>query len=308
MTGTVVVIGNFDGVHAGHREVLRAAQAAAPGAPLVVVTFWPHPLTILRPEQAPQLLTNLSERIRLLKAAGAHEVRVVEFTAQVAAWTPEQFVESVLLPLHPLRVVVGENFRFGHRASGDVATLRALGTGRFEVEGLPLVRYADEDICSTSIRQALRVGDVENAAHQLERPFRYSGIVVMGDQRGRELGYPTANLAVPSYLAVPADGVYAGWLTRQDVPGAEVWPAAISVGTNPTFDGVQRRVESYVLGRTDLELYGIPIAVDFVARLRGQVKFDSLDALVVQMADDVSRTADMLGVPDPGPGVASAGR
>lgn len=294
LLSVVAVVGNFDGVHAGHREVLRAAQALEPGLPLVVVTFWPHPLTILRPEAAPLLLTNLTERIGLLKAAGAREVRVVEFTAQVAGWSPEQFVANVLTPLDPARVVVGENFRFGHKAAGDEGTLRALGAGKFEVTALPLVRHGDANIASTRIREALREGRVAEAMHLLGRPYRYSGIVVMGDQRGRELGFPTANLAVPPYLAVPADGVYAGWLTRQDEEARTPLPAAISVGTNPTFDGSQRRVEAYVLDRTDLELYGVPVAIDFLARLRGQVRFTSVDDLITQMWVDVEETRRVL--------------
>lgn len=299
MIRSVVVIGNFDGVHAGHREVLRAAKAAAPELPLVVVTFWPHPMSIIRPDRAPLLLTNLDERIALLKQAGAHEVRVVEFTERVAQWSPSEFVDRVLRPLHPVRVVVGENFRFGHRAVGTVDTLRELGRpseGRpaFDVDVLSLWNLNGQDASSTLIRAALAAGDVHLAAEHLGRCFRFSGVVVMGDQRGRELGYPTANLTVPAAMAVPADGVYAGYVTRLDVPAAERWPAAISVGTNPTFDGEQRRVESYVLGRDDLELYGVPIAVDFVERLRGQVRFAGISALIEQMDRDVEQARDLL--------------
>jgi riboflavin kinase/FMN adenylyltransferase len=289
----VVAIGNFDGVHSGHREVLAAARAARPGLPVVAVTFWPHPMVILRPDAAPELLCDLPERIELLRAAGADEVRVVEFTRRVAEWSPEEFVERVLLPLHPSAIVVGENFRFGHKAAGTVDTLRELGAGVFEVVALPLV--ADASAYSSSrIRRALDDGDVEAAAEILGRPFRYTGIVVMGDQRGRTLGFPTANLTVPETHACPADGVYAGWLTCLDSPGAEPMPAAISVGTNPTFDGVERRVETYVLDRTDLELYGCRIGVDFVTRLRGQVKFSSLDDLIVQMDADVVAARQVL--------------
>ncbi len=295
---TVVAIGNFDGVHRGHAEVLARAQAEAPGLPLVAVTFWPHPVQVLRPDRAPELLCDLPERIELLKEAGAHEVRVVEFTSRVAQWSPADFVERVVAPLNPEVVVVGENFTFGHRALGTVETLRDLGEGRFRVVGLPLVCDADA-LSSSRVRTALASGDVAAAASILGRPFRYAGIVVMGDQRGRTLGFPTANLTVPPGHACPSDGVYAGWVTRTDVAGAERWAAAISVGTNPTFDGAERRVESYVLDRTDLELYGVPIAVDFVARLRGQVRFDSLDALVGQMAADVNATRKALGLPQP---------
>ncbi|MFT3970545.1 MAG: bifunctional riboflavin kinase/FAD synthetase [Micropruina sp.] len=306
MSESVVVIGNFDGVHPGHVEVLAEAHARRPDLPLVVVTFWPHPVRVLRPDRAPMLLTSLDDRIALLKAAGADRVEVVDFTPQFAQFSPEQFVAEVLLPLHPELIVVGENFRFGHRAAGTVERLRDIGRDRFEVDALKLVRFGDEETCSTTIRDALAAGDVAHAAEHLGRPFRFAGVVAHGDHRGRELGFPTANLPVPEDLACPADGVYAGWVTRLDgrdahgepLPdgaSAPRWPAAISVGTNPTFDGVQRRVESYVLGRTDLELYGAPIAVDFIERIRGQVRFEGIDALIVQMNDDVRRSHDILG-------------
>ncbi len=290
---TVVVIGNFDGVHLGHRQLLAYAAERAPGLPVVAVTFWPHPIAVLRPDRAPELLCDLSARIDLLKRAGADEVRVVEFTERVAQWSPEHFVEQILVPLDPAVVVVGENFGFGHRAAGTVDTLRDLSQGRYDVAVLPLV--ADDEVYSSSrVRASLLDGDVEAARGILGRPYRFSGIVMMGDQRGRQLGFPTANLTVPRGEACPADGVYAGYVTRLDQPDAESWPAAISVGTNPTFDGVERRVESYVLDRTDLELYGVPIGVDFVARIRGQVKFDSMEALIVQMDADVAATRTML--------------
>ena len=290
---SVVVIGNFDGVHRGHQKVLEEACRDVE-APLVVVTFWPHPVSVLRPEQAPKLLTDLRTRIDLLKHAGAHEVRVIRFGADVASMTPEEFVERFLVPLHPALIVVGENFRFGARAAGDVETLTRLGDGRFEVRHLPLEAVDAKVSCSTGIRAALEEGDVAEAARHLGRPFRFRGVVVVGDQRGRELGFPTANLTVPREMAVPADGVYAGWVTVLDEPGGLPMAAAISVGSNPTFDGADRRVESYVLDRTDLELYGSEIAVDFVARLRGQVRFDGIDALITQMTADVDEARRIL--------------
>jgi len=303
---TVVVIGNFDGVHPGHREVLRAARAAEPGLPLVVVTFWPHPLSVVRPGGGPMLLTRLDERVQLLREAGADRVEVVDFTKDFARMSPAQFIAHVIEPLQPRRVVVGENFRFGHRAAGTVETLRTLGAGRFEVTALKLVAHDDEETCSTLIRQALAVGDVQRAAQHLGRPFRFIGVVRTGDRRGRQLGFPTANLPVPPELACPLDGVYAGWVTRLDGLDAhggpasdtrpERWPSAISVGTNPTFDGIDRRVESYVLDRTDLELYGAPIAVDFVARIRGQIRFTGVEGLIAQMDDDVARCRALLGL------------
>ena len=307
MGSAVVVIGNFDGVHPGHREVLAEARRRQPGLPLVVVTFWPHPVSVLRPQVGPMLLTSLEARIELLTAAGADRVEVIDFTPEFAGWSPSDFVERVLVPLDPAAVVVGENFRFGHRASGDVAALRELAAGRFHVEGLPLVRFGDEETCSTTIRRALAEGDVAHAAEHLGRPFSFRGVVTHGDRRGRSLGYPTANLPVPADLACPADGVYAGWLSRRDGLGAhgealpsgapaDRWPAAISVGTNPTFDGVARRVESYVLDRDDLELYDAPVSVEFVARIRGQIRFDDINELIVRMADDVARCRALLGL------------
>ncbi len=305
MERSVVVIGNFDGVHPGHQAVLAEARSREPGLPLVVVTFWPHPVSVLRPEVGPMLLTSLEERIELLTRAGADRVEVVTFTREFAAWPPERFVSEVVAPLNPARVVVGANFRFGHRATGDVALLTELAAGRFVVEGITLVRYGDEETCSTLIRQALAEGDVAHAAEHLGRPFSFRGVVAHGDRRGRELGFPTANLPVPPNLACPADGVYAGWLTRRDHLGAhgeplpdgaepERWPAAISVGTNPTFDGIDRRVESYVLDRDDLELYDAPVTVEFAGLIRGQIRFTSIDDLIDQMNTDVADTRRLL--------------
>ena len=305
MSGSVVVIGNFDGVHPGHREVLAVARATEPDLPLIVVTFWPHPASVVRPGGGPKLLTDLADRVAVLRAAGADEVKVVDFTQEFSQLTPAQFVEQVLLPLHPTRVVVGENFRFGHKAAGTLATLRELGAGVFEVTGLPLVKVRDEETCSSAVRAAVAAGDVRHAAELLGRPFRFRGVVQHGDHRGRELGFPTANLPVPAAFAAPADGVYAGYLTRLDgrdghgvplPPGAPAasWPAAISVGTNPTFDGEEHRVESFVLDHHDLDLYGADIAVDFDQRIRGQVKFAGVDALIEQMDADVSATREAL--------------
>ncbi len=291
----VVVIGNFDGVHRGHVALLRTARAAEPEAPLVVLTFWPHPMSVVRPDQAPPLLTSLPRRVELLTEAGADEVVVVDFDAEVAGWTPEQFVDAVLRPLHPKRVVVGENFRFGFRASGTVATLTELGTGSFVVQPVGLVTDGAQPSSSTLVRQAVAEGDFGRVRELCDHPYRFCGVVVRGDQRGRLLGYPTANLLVPPGLAVPADGVYAGWVTRLDDSAAPRWPAAISVGSNPTFDGLERRIESYVLDRDDLELYGVEIAVDFYARVRGQIRFAGIDPLIEQMRHDVENIRHLLG-------------
>jgi riboflavin kinase/FMN adenylyltransferase len=290
--GPVVIIGNFDGVHRGHVELIRIARAAEPGARVVAVTFWPHPMSVIRPDQTPPLLTSLSRRTELLRAAGVDEVVVVDFTPEVAGWSPAQFVDRTLRPLGPSRIVVGENFRFGFRASGDVHTLADLGAGEWKVQVVPLLTDGSQPSSSTLIRHAVAEGDFGRVRELSDQVFRFSGVVV-GDQRGRQMGYPTANVPVEPGMAVPADGVYAGWVTRLDVPSPR-WPAAISVGTNPTFDGVERRVEAYVLDRTDLELYGVEIAIDFYARMRGQVKYEGMESLVKQMHRDVEEIRELL--------------
>jgi riboflavin kinase/FMN adenylyltransferase len=291
---SVVVIGNFDGVHRGHVELFRIAREAEPGARLVAVTFWPHPMSVVRPDQAPPLLTTLERRKELLHAAGVDEVVVVKFTSEVASWSPAHFVDAVIRPLNPVRIVVGENFRFGFRASGDVATLTELGAGDFKVQGVPLLTDGSQPSSSTLIRHAVADGDFGRVRELSDQVFRFSGVVVKGAQRGREMGFPTANVDVSTTLAIPADGVYAGWVTRLDIPDAERWPAAISVGSNPTFVGEERRIEAYVLDRTDLELYGVEIAIDFYARLRGQVKYEGMEALIKQMRADVDQARALL--------------
>jgi riboflavin kinase / FMN adenylyltransferase len=291
---TVVVIGNFDGVHRGHVELIHLARESEPGARVVAVTFWPHPMSVVRPDQAPPLLTTLERRKELLRNAGVDDIVVVHFTPEVASWSPAQFVDAVIRPLHPARIVVGENFRFGFRASGDVSTLAELGAGEFKVQAVTLVTDGTQPSSSTLIRRAVAEGDFGRVRELSDNVFRFSGVVVRGDHRGREMGFPTANVPVPLGLAVPADGVYAGWVTRLDIPSAARWPAAISVGTNPTFDGVERRVEAYVLDRDDLELYDVEIAIDFYARLRGQVKYAGKEALIRQMHTDVEEARHLL--------------
>lgn len=294
---TVVVIGNFDGVHLGHRHVLSRAREMADerGLPVVAVTFDPHPMAVLRPEHAPTTLTTIEVRAELLAESGVDDVLTLPFDRDVAAWSPEQFITRVLVDaLHAAVVVVGANFRFGNRAAGDVATLREHGARLdFVAEGIEL-DGGPQVWSSTYVRTCLAAGDVAGAAEALGRPYAVRGVVVRGDQRGRELGFPTANVPTGEMAAAPPDGVYAGWLRRLDT--GETYPAAISVGTNPTFDGVrERRVESYVLDRTDLELYGVEVEVSFVERLRGMVAFESVEKLVAQMDDDVARSRELLG-------------
>jgi riboflavin kinase/FMN adenylyltransferase len=318
---SVVTIGNFDGVHRGHRALLGTVIEAARklGLPAVAVTFEPHPVAVLFPERAPAVLTAPDHRLELLAETGLDAVLVLEFTREFAQWSPEHFVRTVFLDaLHAALVVVGPDTRFGHRNSGNVATLRQLGaTLGFEVETVPEFGLAPAQDgapgdpaparrwSSSWARELLAEGDVARAAEVLGRPHRVMGVVVHGDHRGRELGYPTANLSQDAVGQVPADGVYAGRLVRPELPpGAPdaVLPAAVSVGTNPTFDGLQRRVEAYVLDRTDLDLYGERLAVEFVERLRPTLRFDGVEALVQQMALDVARCRELLGIqsdPDP---------
>lgn len=306
---TVVVIGNFDGVHRGHCAVVGRARelADAEGRRVAAITFDPHPMQVLLPERAPARLTDLETRAELLQAAGVDDVLVLPFSREVASWTPEEFVHRILVEaLHAAAVVVGENFRFGSKAAGDVTLLRELGARLdFEVVGLDLAGGA-HTWSSTSVRQSLAEGDVAAASEVLGRPVTTTGVVVRGDQRGRELGYPTANVPVSDETpgAVPADGVYAGWLRVVDhddpLAAAQRMVAAISVGTNPTFEGERvRRVEAYVLDH-ELQLYGRLVEVGFVERVRGMAKFDSVEELLTQMAADVARTRELL-PPDLGP-------
>lgn len=289
---TVVVIGNFDGVHLGHQHVVRRGRevADAKGLALVAVTFDPHPIAVLRPEHAPQQLTGIDRRCHLLAEAGVDDVLVLPFSREVAGWSPDEFIDRVLVSgLHCAAVVVGSNFRFGYRAAGEVATLVA--HGGFEVDGIVL-DGGPQVWSSTYVRTCLAGGDVEGAAEALGRPYAVIGPVTRGDQRGRELGYPTANVAIAGQAA-PADGVYAGWLLRRDT--GERFPAAISVGTNPTFAGQrERRVEAYVLDRDDLDLYDVEVEVSFAARIRGMVAFDGIEELLKAIAADVEQTRAVL--------------
>ena len=291
----VATIGEFDGVHRGHQRIVdRAGEIArARNLPVVVITFDPHPDEVVRPGSHPPLLTTSRRRAELLAGLGADAVLVLPFSLEFSRLSPDEFVRVVLSErLHAAVVVVGENFRFGHKAAGDVALLAQLGEKYdFAAEGVPLLVVDGVTISSTYIRERLAAGDVAAAAEALGRPHRVEGVVVRGHMRGRGLGFPTANLETPPHTATPADGVYAGWLTSLDLDGSEVsrWPAAISVGTNPTFGAGERTVEAYALDRDDLDLYGAHAAIDFTARLRGTERFDSVEDLVTQMHRDVDQ-------------------
>lgn len=291
---SVVTIGVFDGVHRGHQRIVgRAAQiAAGTGLPVVVVTFDPHPDEVVRPGSHPPFLCTTRRRAQLLAGLGVDAVCVLPFTREFSQLGPDEFVHWVLVDrLRATRVVVGQNFRFGYRASGDVALLAELGEKYdFAAEGVALLADDGTSISSTGIRARLEAGDVAAAARDLGRPHRVEGVVVRGHMRGRALGFPTANLETLPHTAMPADGVYAGWLASLDVHGQEQerWPAAISVGTNPTFGGQDRTVEAYALDRDDLDLYGVHVAMDFADRLRGQVRFGSADELAAQMRQDAA--------------------
>lgn len=294
---SVVTVGVFDGVHRGHQHVLaRATELAAElgGLDVVAVTFDPHPTAVFAPDRAPLALTSIAQRVALLGAAGADEVRVLAFDRALAAWSPEDFVARILAhDLQAAGVVVGANFTYGSKAAGTVASLVADGQAHgFVAEGLALDGEDGTVFSSTEVRRLVAEGDVAGAAEILGRPHSVCGTVVEGDKRGREMGFPTANVPVPVGFAVPADGVYAGTLRRRDTD--EVFPAAISVGTNPTFDGVERRVESYVLDRDDLDLYGVEVEVSFVAHIRGQVKFEGMEPLIARMHRDVDEARAVL--------------
>jgi riboflavin kinase/FMN adenylyltransferase len=262
--------------------------------PMYVVTFDPHPAVVLRPEIAPKMLGTLSDRMERLAACGADAVLVVPFTAQLAAITADQAVTAVLADgLNAQVVVVGADFRFGSGAAGDVEFMRGMGEKHgFVVDSVELQSDGVDRFSSTRIRELLALGDVAGAANLLGRPYTVSGPVIRGEQRGRDLGFPTANLEIPEELAAPLDGVYAGWL----VDGADRYPAAISVGDNPTFVGASHRVEAYVLDRSDLDLYGKKVSVEFIAWIRDMLPFTGVEPLIEAMNDDVEVTRRILGV------------
>ncbi|MBV9024079.1 MAG: bifunctional riboflavin kinase/FAD synthetase [Streptomycetaceae bacterium] len=295
---SVVTIGSYDGVHRGHQLIIGRAvtHARELGIPSVVVTFDPHPSEVVRPGSHPPLLAAHHRRAELMAELGVDALLIIPFTTDFSQLSPGEFIRTVLVEALGAKVVVeGPNFRFGHKAAGDVEYLSALGLKydyQIDVVDLFLAGEAGggEPFSSSLIRRLVAEGDVAGAAEALGRPHRVEGVVVRGAQRGRELGYPTANVETLPHSAIPADGVYAGWLVVE----GESMPAAISVGTNPTFDGTMRTVEAYAIDRVGLDLYGLHVAVDFSAFLRGQEKFDSIDALLERMALDVKRARELV--------------
>jgi riboflavin kinase/FMN adenylyltransferase len=297
--GTVVTIGAYDGVHTGHRALIEEVRrlAATRGCATAVVTFDKHPAMVVRPDSAPKLLTDLEQKLELLAETGVDDALVIHFDSERAHETAEDFVDEVLVgTLRARAVVVGHDFHFGHGRRGNVELLTTLGRAHgFDVLGLTL--FDDEQgtapVSSTRIRQLLQEGDVVGAAELLGRPHEVRGTVVRGDGRGGpELGFPTANVAVPTEIQLPCDGIYAGWYER---PDGQVHAAAISVGRRPTFyeEGGDLLVEAYLLD-FDGDLYGERAKVRFVARLRGEERFDSVDALIAQMGHDVEATRQAL--------------
>ncbi|HEX2144299.1 MAG TPA: bifunctional riboflavin kinase/FAD synthetase [Glycomyces sp.] len=290
---SVVAIGVFDGVHRGHAALVRTAVKAAAEreARCVVVTFDPHPTAVVAPQAVPAQLSSVERRIELLAGLGADAVCVLPFTKELSKLSPDYFVRHVLVEgLHAKAVVVGENFRFGHKAAGDVKRLAELGE-EFGFEVLAQTLSADDEaFSSTRVRRLLAEGDVAGAGEVLGRDFGIEGAVVHGEGRGgSSLGFPTANLAIAPGTAIPADGVYAGWLHRD----SHRYPAAISVGTNPTFDGKERTVEAFLLDFSG-DLYGAEVRLDFTTRLRGQIAFDGVEPLIAQIETDVADTRRAL--------------
>jgi riboflavin kinase/FMN adenylyltransferase len=293
---SVVTIGVFDGVHRGHQAIIGHAvkRAGDLGLQSVVVTFDPHPAEVVRPGSHPAVLTEPVRKAELIEQLGVDALCVVPFTPAFSRLSPNAFVHDVLVEaLHAAVVVVGDNFRFGHKAAGDVALLESLGRSfGFTVEESPLVSADGVVFSSTYIRSCVDAGDVRAAAAALGRPHRLDGVVVRGDQRGRDIGFPTANLMVHRYAAVPADGIYAARLIRRGAQAAEL-PAAVSIGTNPTFSGRERRVEAYVLD-FDGDLYGERVGLDFIVHLREQRVYETLEPLVAQIREDVAQTRALL--------------
>jgi riboflavin kinase/FMN adenylyltransferase len=291
-TGSVVLIGVFDGVHKGHQLLLNRAKEIAGGRNIVALTFDPHPMQVLAPYRAPTLLTTLADRVELLKIHNADQVAVLKFNEKFAAMAPSDFVKDVLVgQLSASTIIVGKNFTYGHKAAGNVDSLIKDGLSfNFTVDVQDLQSGEGEVISSSRIRNLVTTGKVEEARALLSRPHRLDGVVVHGEKRGREIGYPTANLGNLEGQTIPSDGVYAGWLTV----GINYWPAAISIGTNPTFAGERaRQVEAYALDQEGLDLYDKNASIEFGWRLRDTLKFDGLEPLLVQMKLDCDQARSL---------------
>ncbi len=298
--GRILAIGNFDGVHRGHRTIIGAAVGAArrAGLPAAVLTFHPHPVTVLRPDHPHDMLTTFEDKAEQFGELGIEQVICLDFTEDFARQSPEQFVRGVLVPLNVKQVYVGANYKFGHRQSGHTETLIELGK-RYGFAVYPQTTYSldGERVSSSKTRQALRAGNVARAAELLGRPYCLKGMVVAGAARGRELGYPTANLNIPEEL-VPKDGVYAARVTLWDQIGAEPpsphHNAIVYIGTRPSFDEAGRLIEVHLLDET-VNLYGHRIRVDFVEWIRGEMRFDTPEALQRQIAKDLAVARAALG-------------
>lgn len=287
--GCVAAVGVLDGCHLGHQKLLSVAQnlARETELPVVALTFDPHPSVVLAKREV-ALLSDLEKREALLRQFGADEVVVLRFTPTRAAQQPNDFVQDVLVgQLNAKHVVVGENFTYGHKAQGDTVSLAS--SKAFQTHATELVNDVAGPVTSTRIREALSRADMGEVARMLGRGFKVCGEVVHGEHRGRELGYPTANVSISPHLALPADGVYAGW-----VQVAKRYPAAISLGENSTFGSTKRTLEAYLIDVADIDLYGKTACVEFVSLLRPMVTFDSVATLVEQMGKDVSEARAAL--------------
>lgn len=294
MSKAVVAIGIFDGVHRGHQKILARAREIANSLslPVIALTFHPHPTAILAPDKQPALLLNIHSRVELLKKHGAEDVEVITFSREFAGLSPNAFIEDILIDLlQASHVVVGENFSFGSRASGTIVDIKKY----IEAEAVPLFTDERGVISSTRIRAHVAKGEMEQARALLGRPHFLQGEVVHGEKRGREIGYPTANLEQLTGMAIPPDGIYAGYLYVEEAR----LPAAISIGTNPTFPPTfpgerPRQVEAYALDRDDLDLYGQRAAIEFLSLLRPTIAFPGLEPLLAQMATDCAQAKALI--------------
>jgi len=285
----VLALGIFDGVHAGHQQIIKTAKHLGE---VTVMTFDPHPTSVVAPERTPSQLISVKDRIELLKQVGATHVEVVNFNKDFSQLSPDQFIEDVLLGRFKAEhVVIGENFNFGFKAQGSPKYLSEVGPKYgFGVSIVKLQEERGSTISSTRIRSLIIDGEIERANELLTRKFYLKGPVVHGEKRGREIGYPTANLGLSPLATIPADGVYAGWLSV----GVSQWAAAISIGTNPTFPGVRgRQVEAYAIDQVGLDLYDQEAKIEFGFRLRDTLKFDGLAPLLEQMKKDCDQAREL---------------